>query len=80
MTLDTFLKHRPRGTSARLAKSLGVSPVLVSQWRTGQRQVPASRCVDIERETGGRVRCEDLRPDVDWNYLRVTGDFEKVSP
>lgn len=29
-----------------------------------------SLVVAIERESGGVVRCEDLRPDVDWAYLR----------
>lgn len=28
--------------------------------------------VSIERESKGAVRCEDLRPDVDWAYLRGT--------
>lgn len=28
--------------------------------------------IDIERESGGAVRCETLRPDVDWAYLRGT--------
>jgi DNA-binding transcriptional regulator YdaS (Cro superfamily) len=26
--------------------------------------------VSIERESGGAVRAEDLRPDIDWAYLR----------
>jgi len=26
----------------------------------------------IERATKGAVRCEELRPDVDWAYLRGT--------
>lgn len=25
--------------------------------------------IAIERESGGAVRCEHLRPDVDWKYL-----------
>lgn len=25
--------------------------------------------IAIERESGGAVRCEKLRPDVDWKYL-----------
>lgn len=29
-------------------------------------------CIAIERESAGAVRCEDLRPDVDWAYLRAT--------
>jgi DNA-binding transcriptional regulator YdaS (Cro superfamily) len=31
---------------------------------------PAEYCPAIERATGGLVRCEDLRPDVDWAVLR----------
>jgi DNA-binding transcriptional regulator YdaS (Cro superfamily) len=42
---------------------------VVSNWRA--RGVPAERCPDIERVTG--VRCERLRPDVDWDVLRVAG-------
>ena len=38
-----------------------------------KRFVPdAALCVAIERESGGAVRCEVLRPDVDWTYLRCT--------
>ena len=29
-----------------------------------------SLCIKVDRESGGVVRCEDLRPDVDWAYLR----------
>lgn len=28
--------------------------------------------IAIERETHGRIRCEELRPDVDWHVLRVS--------
>lgn len=31
-----------------------------------------SVCINFERESAGAVRCEDLRPDVDWAYLRGT--------
>lgn len=77
MNLKKYLRRR--GAAAQLAKALGVSPVLVSQWRAGTRQVPANRCPDIERETKGLVCCEDLRPDVDWNYVRTSGDFKEVA-
>jgi len=56
--------------ASRLAERLGFSPVLLSQWGTGKRQVPAEHCPAIERATGGAVRCEDLRPDVEWSVLR----------
>lgn len=27
-------------------------------------------CILIDRESGGAVPCESLRPDIDWAYLR----------
>lgn len=52
-------------------KALGLSNYqTLQQWRINR--VPAERCPDIERATNGAVRCEDLRPDVDWAYLRAT--------
>ncbi len=32
--------------------------------------VPAKYCPLIERATGGAVRCEELRPDIEWGVLR----------
>ena len=58
------------GSGAALAKALCVHPSLPSQWLSGHRPIPAERCPAIERATNGAVRCEDLRPDVDWAYLR----------
>lgn len=58
------------GAQTKLAALIGVSVPTVNQWVHGKRSVPAKRCPGIERATGGAVRCEDLRPDVDWGYLR----------
>ena len=68
MNLNDYLA-KP-GKAADLARSIGVSAVLVSQWKTMSRPIPAERCPEIEKATGGAVRCEELRPDVDWAYLR----------
>lgn len=38
----------------------------IYQWK--QTRVPADYCPDIEAITG--VRCEELRPDVNWAVLR----------
>lgn len=35
-------------------------------------------CINIDRESNGVVRCEDLRPDVDWAYLRGHEITEKA--
>ena len=60
------------GGQAAMSRSLGVSPPTVNQWTTGVRQIPAERCLEIEKVTNGTVTCEELRPDVDWKYLRGT--------
>lgn len=58
-----------------LAREVGVAPQVVNNWvRRGR--VPAEHCPAIERATGGQVTCEDLRPDVDWGYLRNTAKRE----
>jgi len=36
------------------------------------QRLGADLCINIERESRGEVICEDLRPDVDWAYLRGT--------
>lgn len=77
MKLDIYLSDMGPGSASKLAKKLGVPAPLLSQWRTGCRVVPACRCPDIERETGGIVRCEDLRPDVDWGYVRASRGGKK---
>lgn len=69
MDLNTYLTDR---TNKALAELVEVSQVMISQWKTGARRVPAEMCPRIERATNGAVRCEDLRPDVDWAFLRAT--------
>lgn len=73
MNLPEYFTSEP-GAQVRLAKELGVPAPLISQWKTGERRVPAERCPLIERATGGLVRCEDLRPDVAWDVLRLQAE------
>lgn len=58
------------GSQVALAAVLGVTKAAVGQWRDPDRRVPAEHCPAIERATGGAVRCEELRPDMDWAVLR----------
>lgn len=76
MDLTEYLKRR--GAGVELAKHLGVRSVMLSQWRYGIKQVPAERCIEIERATAGAVRCEDLRPDIDWGYLRTSATDKPI--
>ena len=71
MHLKPYIKQK-RGLAASLGRTISVNPVLISQWARGIRPIPAEHCLSIEKATSGEVRCEDLRPDVDWAYLRGT--------
>lgn len=62
---------RKLGSQTALADLCGVSKGAVSQWKELGRRVPAEYCPLIERATDGEVRCEDLRPDVAWDVLRM---------
>jgi DNA-binding transcriptional regulator YdaS (Cro superfamily) len=67
MKLSEWLGEE-RGRGLTLATAIGTSPVVVSQWSTGQRVPPIERCVPIERATNGAVTRIDLRPD-DWRDI-----------
>ena len=53
-----------------LAEALGITTAALGQWKNGVRPVPAERCPQIERATNGAVKCEELRPDIDWAVIR----------
>lgn len=57
------------GSRTALASVVGVSRGAVWQWEH-ERRIPAEHCPSIERATKGAVRCEEMRPDVDWAYIR----------
>lgn len=69
MNLKTYLKQHKQ---VDLARACGVTQGAVHQWASGLIRVPAERCIQIEKATSGAVRCEDLRPDVDWAFVRGT--------
>lgn len=62
------------GGQAALAFALGYKDRRnVQAWFLTERQFPAHLCPKVERATrekGTPVTCEELRPDVDWSYLR----------
>lgn len=54
-----------------LAAALNVSASAPSMWKA-RGIVPAEYCPPIQRITGGRVTCKELRADVDWEGVAVT--------
>jgi len=65
MDLRTYLNQATRGEAARVARDVGVHPVMVSQWASGRKEVPVDRSAPLERATGAAVRRWELRP-TDW--------------
>jgi DNA-binding transcriptional regulator YdaS (Cro superfamily) len=64
------------GGPVKCAAALGVkSYQTVQQWKISR--VPAEYCPRIEKLTHGEVTCEELRPDVDWAYLRGTAPIHQ---
>lgn len=53
-----------------LAQRRDVSVAAIGNWKL--RGVPLEHCIPIEQDTARAVLCEELRPDVDWAYLRGT--------
>ena len=47
-----------------LAQALGVTPSLISQWKTGRRNVSPESAIRIERATNSAVTRAELRPDI----------------
>ncbi len=70
---------RVLGSQHALALRLGVTKAAVWQWKEPGRKVPAEHCPAIERVTEGVVRCEELRADVDWAYLRIPHGTNETS-
>jgi DNA-binding transcriptional regulator YdaS (Cro superfamily) len=64
------------GSMQALAEKLHVTKGAVGQWKLPSRRIPAEHCPAIERLTGGVVRCEVLRPDVDWAIVRASPALE----
>lgn len=59
--------------AARVGTTIGYLRKAISR---GQ-QLGDGLAISIERESGGLVRCETVRPDIDWAYLRGTATSEE---
>lgn len=75
MNLNQWLA-KTNTKKADFARAINVSDALLYQWLNEIRPIAAQHCPSIERATNGAVRCEVLRPDVDWAYLRTSKPLE----
>lgn len=58
------------------ARACGTSPQYLYMVSKGIKKPGEKLAIAIERESAGRIRVEQLRPDVDWAYLRGTAPAE----
>lgn len=60
---------RDAGGAAAVAAELRLGVSAVNNWPL-RGQIPAEHCPSLERLSGGKRRCEEMRPDVEWQVLR----------
>ncbi|MCD6674879.1 MAG: helix-turn-helix domain-containing protein [Burkholderiaceae bacterium] len=77
--LRAYLNGLPVADQAGFAVRCGTTIGYLRKALAIRANLGESLCIAIERESAGAVRCEDLRPDVDWAYLRGTAPAEKAA-
>ncbi|NRA86841.1 MAG: helix-turn-helix domain-containing protein [Rhizobiales bacterium] len=69
MIIVEFIKDLGGQTAA--ARTLSVSQSMVSNWLKGKKKISEKHCMKIQRLTGGKFTCQQLRPDVDWDAVNI---------
>lgn len=72
MNLHDYIKSFDKNALDSFAGSCGTTSGQLKQVAYGYRRPGAALAISIERESARAVTCEDMRPDIDWAYLRGT--------
>lgn len=72
MDLKAYLETLSMIERDDFAKRCGSTAGHLRNVSYGYRTCAESLAISIERESGRKVRCESLRSDVDWQFLRNT--------
>ncbi|HCV3140837.1 TPA: helix-turn-helix domain-containing protein [Acinetobacter baumannii] len=64
------------GSKSALARELKITPWALSKWNF--EKIPEARCLPIEKITDGKVTAEELRPDINWMYIRALKNSMRV--
>ena len=70
--LLTYLNSLNRDEQIAFAERCDTSVGYMRKAVSTKQQLGGTLCINIERESKGLVRCEDLRPDADWAFIRNT--------
>ena len=71
-TLRAFINALQPDEQAYFAMRCGTTINYLRNAISSGKRLGESICINVDRESLGVVRCEYLRPDVDWAYLRGT--------
>lgn len=71
MKLLDYIKGLDKEGFQAFASACGTTVGQLRQVAYGRR-ASAELAIAIDRASGGAVLCEELRPDIDWEYLRGT--------
>jgi len=77
MSLHAYIKALDRAALDDLAMRCQTTAGQLKQIAYGNRRANAGLAINLERETEGQVTCEELRPDIDWAYLRQSNTGTK---
>ena len=72
MDLKTFFMAMSVGERDAFAERCQTSRQHITNIAYGMKPCGEKLAVDIDRESGGVVLCDELRPDVDWDHVRNT--------
>jgi DNA-binding transcriptional regulator YdaS (Cro superfamily) len=78
--LRTFLNSITRAEQDDFADRCDTSLGYLRKAISTRERMRESLVINLERESKGAVRCEPLRPDVDWAYLRGTSNSPGAEP
>lgn len=67
-----YLNSLPVAEQSAFAQRCGTTVGYLRKAVSVGQRLNAELCINIERESGGRVTCEAVLPDADWQYLRGT--------
>lgn len=69
MKLLDLLNSKSVEDQSKFAAACGTTVGYLRLIAYGNRRCGESLAINIDRESGGAVSIEELRPDVDWSYL-----------
>jgi len=78
-SLRAYLNSMPPAKQASFAGRCDTTVNYLRKAISAGQKFGESLCINLERESSGAVRCEDLRPDVDWAYLRNSSQHKEAA-